>query len=112
MAFVFLILVFFIDHYCGVYLISIAYCPFFHFCLLFPFLLFSISHSSVIYRDICEKDFSGTNALRILKFGTNVGYDMLHCVKENQPPDACHFLYLSIFLSFQSNFLLQISWLP
>ena len=29
MAFVFLILVFFID--CGGYLISIAYCPFFHF---------------------------------------------------------------------------------
>ena len=30
MAFVFLILVFFVDHYCGWYLISIAYCPFFH----------------------------------------------------------------------------------
>ena len=29
MAFVFLMLVFFIDHYCGWYLISIAYCPFF-----------------------------------------------------------------------------------
>ena len=29
MAFVFLMLVLFIDHYCGGYLISIAYCPFF-----------------------------------------------------------------------------------
>ena len=79
------------------------------FCLLFPFLLFSISHSSVTLRGICVKDFSGTAAPRILKFDTNVGYDMLHCVRENQPPDAYHFLYLSIFLSFQSNFLLQIS---
>ena len=80
-----------------------------NFCLLFPFLLFSISHSSVIHRDICVKDFSGTTAPRILKFGTNVVYDLLHCVRENQPPDAYHFLYLFIFLSFQSNFLLQIS---
>ena len=76
-----------------------------NFCLLFPFLLFSISHSSVIHREICVKDFSGTTAPRILKFGTNVGYDLLHCVRENQPPDAYHFLYLSIFLSLQSNFL-------
>ena len=64
--------------------------------LSFPFLL----------REICVKDFSGTTAPRILKFGTNVGYDLLHCVRENQPPvrenqppDAYHFLYLSIFLS-------------
>ena len=28
-----------------------------------------------------------------------VGYDLLHCVRENQSPDAYHFLYLSIFLS-------------
>ena len=82
-----------------------------NFCLLFPFLLFSISHSNVIHREICFKDFWGTTAPRILKFGTNVGYDLLHCVRENQPPDAYHFLYLSIFLSLQSNFLLQISWL-
>ena len=46
---------------------------------------------------------------RILTFGTNVGYDLLFCVKENQPPAAYHSLYLSIFLSLQSNFLLQIS---
>ena len=80
-----------------------------NFCLLFPFLLFSISHSNVIHREICVKDFSKITAPRILKFDTNVGYVLLHCVRENQPPDAYHFLYLSIFLSLQSNFLLQIS---
>ena len=46
---------------------------------------------------------------RILKFGTNVGYDLLYCVKENQHAAAYHFPYLSIFLSLQANFLLQIS---
>ena len=46
------------------------------------------------------KDFAGTIAPRILKFGTNVGYD-LYCVKENQPPLVYHSLYLSIFLSLQ-----------
>ena len=46
---------------------------------------------------------------RILKFGTNVGYNLLYCVRENQPPPAYYSLYLSIFLSLQSNFLLQIS---
>ena len=34
------------------------------------------------------KYFSGTTASRILKFGTNVGYDVLYCVKENEPPLA------------------------
>ena len=81
-----------------------------NFCLLFPFFFFfSISHSNVIHREICVKDFSGITAPRILKFGANVGYVLLHCVRENQPPDAYYFLYLSIFLSCQSNFLLQIS---
>ena len=46
-----------------------------------------------------SKDFSGTTAPRVLKFGTTVGYDSLYCVKENQP-------YLSIFLTLQANFLL------
>ena len=45
---------------------------------------------------------------RILKFGTNVGYD-LYCVKENQHAAAYHSPYLSIFLSLQANFLLKIS---
>ena len=71
-----------------------------NFCL-FPFFLFSIFYSNVIHREICVKDFSGTTAPRILKFGTNVGYDLLQCVRENQSPDAYHFLYLSIFLSLQ-----------
>ena len=64
------------------------------------FFHFSISHSNVIHREICVKDFSGTTAPRILKFGTNVGYDLLYCVKEN-PHAAYHSLYLSIFLSLQ-----------
>ena len=51
--------------------------------------------------DICVKDFSGTTALRILKFGTSVGYDLLYCVKENQHAAAYHSFYLSIFLSLQ-----------
>ena len=44
-------------------------------------------------------------APRILKFGTNVGYDFLCRVKENRHVTAYHSLYLSIFLSLQSNFL-------
>ena len=35
---------------------------------------------------------------RTLKFGTNIGYDLLYCVKENQHAAAYHSLYLSIFL--------------
>ena len=34
------------------------------------------------------KDFSGTTAPRILEFGTNIGYDMLYCVRENQHSHA------------------------
>ena len=41
---------------------------------------------------------------RILKFGTDVGYDLLNCVKENQHAAAYHFPCLSIFLSLQENF--------
>ena len=47
------------------------------------------------------KDFSGTTVPRILKFGTNMGYNKLHCVSKNQPHMAYQSLYLSIFLSFQ-----------
>ena len=47
---------------------------------------------------------------RILKFGTNVGYDFLYCVRENHHAAAAyHSPYLSIFLSLQAKFLLQIS---
>ena len=70
-------------------------------CLLLPFFLFFISHSNVIHRKICVKDFSGTTAPRILKFGTNVGYDLLYCLKENQLPAAYRSLYLFNFLSLQ-----------
>ena len=70
----------------------------FNFCLLFPFFLFSISHSNVIHREICVKNFSGTTVPRIFKFRTTVEYDLLHYVREHQPPDAYHLLYLSIFL--------------
>ena len=48
--------------------------------------------------------FAGTTAHRISKFGTKIGYDMLYCAEENQPPHSYHSLYLSIFLSLQSNF--------
>ena len=34
------------------------------------------------------KDFSGTTVPRILKFGTNIGYDKLYCVLKNQPQMA------------------------
>ena len=43
------------------------------------------------------KDFSGTTAPRIWKFYTNIGYDLLYCIRGNQHPHAYHFLYLSIF---------------
>ena len=46
------------------------------------------------------KDFSGTTVPRILKSGTNIGYDKLYCVIKNQPHMAYQSLYLSIFLSF------------
>ena len=70
--------------------------------LIFAFFFhFSISYSNVIHGEICVKDFSGTTAPRILKFGTNVGYDLLYCVKENQHAAAYHSLYLAMFLSIQ-----------
>ena len=67
--------------------------------LLFAFFFHLSLH--VIHMEICVKDFSGTTAPRILKFGTNVGYDLLYCVKENQHAAAYRSLYLSIFLSLQ-----------
>ena len=46
------------------------------------------------------KDFSRTTEPRILKFGTNVGYNLLYCVRENQPPPLiisiiCPFFFYS-----------------
>ena len=71
------------------------------------FFYFSTSYSNAMHREICVNDFSGTTAPRILKSGTNVWYDLLYCVKEKQHAASDHFLYLSIFLSLQANFLLQ-----
>ena len=46
---------------------------------------------------------------RILKFATNVGYDLLYCVKDIQHAASYHSLYLSICLSPQSTFSSQNS---
>ena len=43
------------------------------------------------------KDFSETTAPRILKFGANIEYDFLYCIRDNQHPHAYHSHYLSIF---------------
>ena len=75
--------------------------PDIYFYLLFPCLLFSISLSNVIHREICVKDFSGTTALRILKFGTNVGYDLLYCVKRESSCCCLSFL-LFVYFSFSA----------
>ena len=55
------------------------------------------------------KDFSATNWVRILKFGTQLDSDELYCVIKKQPHSAYQSLYLFIFLSLQLKFLSQIS---
>ena len=55
------------------------------------------------------KDFSGTTIPRILKFGTNIEYGLMYCVRENQRPHAYHSIYLSIFSFSQIKFLSEIS---
>ena len=37
-----------------------------------------------VYKLVCVKDFSGTTGSRNLKFGTNIWYSLLYCVRENQ----------------------------
>ena len=81
----------------------------FMFAFFFHFFFASISQSNVIPMDIYFKDFAETTEPRILKFDTNVGYDLLHSVKENQPSPVYLSLSLSIFLSLKSNFLSHIS---
>ena len=54
-----------------------------------------------MHMKICVKDSSGTTIPRNLKFGTNIEYDLLYCVRENQHPHAYHSLYLSNYLSLQ-----------
>ena len=55
------------------------------------------------------KDFSGTTVPRILKFGTNIGYNKLYRNLKNQPHMAYQSRYLSIFLFFQKYFSSKIS---
>ena len=68
--------------------------------LVFTVSPFCISHSSVMHRESCVKDYSRTAAPRTFKFGANFGYDYLYCVRENQHLHPCHSLYLSISLYF------------
>ena len=77
--------------------------------LIFAFFFhFSFSHSSVIHREIHVKNFSGTTAPRILKFGTNVGHDLLYCVKEKQHA-AAYTCIIPLFVHFSSFFCLQLA---
>ena len=50
-----------------------------------------------MYKLFSDKGFSGTTIPRILKLGTNIEYDLLYFVRENQHLNAYHSLYLSIF---------------
>ena len=79
------------------------------FLLTFLLSFFSVSQSSIMHREICVKDFSGTNAPLISKLGTNIGYDHLYRVRKNQHPHVYHSLYLSIFLFLQQNISSKIS---
>ena len=63
------------------------------------FLLFLISHSNVIDREICDKYFSGTVARKKLLFGTGVVNYLLFYVKENQISPTYSSLNFFIFLS-------------
>ena len=77
--------------------------------IFLPLSFFSISHSSIKYREICVKGFSGTTVPRILKFCINTGYDFLYYVRENLHPHAYHSLYLSFFLFLQKYFVTDFS---
>ena len=79
------------------------------FSIFFPLCSFTICHSCILNMEISVKHFSGTAGHRIMKFGTNIGYDKLYCVRKNQPSPTYQSLYLSIFLSLLLKFLSQIS---
>ena len=75
---------------------------------VYRFCLFS---NNVCAQTFCfVKDFSGTTEPGIWKFGTNVGYDLLYCVRENQIPPAYHSLYLSIFFHSHNLQILYTHW--
>ena len=92
------------------------------------YIVFVFSVTMFVYVGLCVffffvKDFSGTTESRILKFGTNVGYNLLYCVRENQPPPLiipiiCPFFFLSNknichrFLGFYESQSLQILYTP
>ena len=59
-------------------------------------------HFNVMHREICVKGFSGTTALRILKFGANIAYDYLYHVGENQ--QICPFFSFSAIKVFVKDF--------
>ena len=63
------------------------------------FIVFVFSVCLCVCVCLCVKDFTGATEPRILKFDTKFGYNLLYCVRENQPPPAYHSLSLSIFLS-------------
>ena len=71
------------------------------------FLLF-ISHSNVMYREICVKNFTGTTSTGIFKFRTNIEYDLLYCAEMNicMPiiPFICHFFFspVKVFVTYYS----------
>ena len=79
-----------------------------NFCFLFPFLLFSISHSNVIHREIFVKDFSGTAAPRIFEIWYKFWVWLVALCKRESAPWCLPFS-LFVHFSFESNFLLQIS---
>ena len=56
-----------------------------------------------MHKDICVKDFSGTTAPRILKFGIKFGYNDLYGVNQIQHPHVYHSLYFVHFFFFFSN---------
>ena len=58
--------------------------------------LLSIPHSEVIHKESYVKYVSRSTALTILKFGTNIGYDYLDRVRQNQHHHIHRSLYLSI----------------
>ena len=62
---------------------------------LFPF--FHLS-SNVMLRKITVKDYTGTTAPRVLKFGTNIGYNYLYCIRDIQHPHFYHSLCPFFFL--------------
>ena len=75
----------------------VSFAHFLLYILLFPCVCACVN----FFCSFFVKDISGTTVPRILKFGTNIGYDKLYCVLKNQPHMAYQSLYLSIFLSFQ-----------